>query len=346
MALLLATGSMTAQNKLIKHLDVGITAGSPGIGIDLATPIIEDKVQLRVGGAWMPHINLKAEYTVEVGELGGTKQEQEERFNRLADLLYNFTGQRVTNKVGMDRIPTLNNVKMLVDVFPFKNKKWHITGGFYWGGKQIGKAYNDTKAMTCLNAVMIYNSMYEKALAEQPLLTYNGISVSLPPQFNKIVKDFGDMAIRIGDFAHDVVATEDIYWEHDGPIDDVTLEPLYQKGDLRCAKGEVLYHEGDPYRMKPSDIDGMVRASARVNSFKPYLGFGYGGNLHKNERINLSFDCGCLFWGSDPAVKTHEGVNISHDLTNLHKSIRGNVELMKALKVYPVIDLRVSYRLY
>ena len=50
-------------------------------------------------------------------------------------------------EVDMVGVPTYHNAKLLVDVFPFKNKKWHFTTGFYVGPSRIAKAYNTTEDM-------------------------------------------------------------------------------------------------------------------------------------------------------------------------------------------------------
>ena len=73
-----------------------------------------------------------------------------------------FSGYEVEDHVDMLGKPTMNNFKLLLDIFPFKNNKhWHFTAGFYWGPSQFAKADNTTEAMTSLLAVGIYNRMYE-----------------------------------------------------------------------------------------------------------------------------------------------------------------------------------------
>ena len=85
----------------------------------------------------------------------------ESRFDRLAKNLKEITGFDVDNHVEMIGHPTLNNFKLLVDVFPFKNNKhWHFTAGFYLGSSQFATADNSVDAMTSLLAVEMYNHIY------------------------------------------------------------------------------------------------------------------------------------------------------------------------------------------
>ena len=69
---------------------------------------------------------------------------------------------------------TLNNFKFLIDVFPFRNKHWHVTAGFYWGKSQFGYAENSTSAMTSLLAVGMFNQIYDRAANEDEPLFYVG----------------------------------------------------------------------------------------------------------------------------------------------------------------------------
>jgi hypothetical protein len=91
----------------------------------------------------------------------------------------------------------------------------------------------------------------------------------------------------------------------------------------------------------------MCKAEMKVNSFKPYLGFGYGGNLIKgNDRCKISFDCGALFWGGTPSIKTHDGTDLTKDVENIRGKVGDYVDLAKKIKVFPVLNLRVAYRLF
>ena len=102
--------------------------------------------------------------------------------------------------------------------------------------------------------------------------------------------------------------------------------------------------DGSTYFMEP-DAHSMVSARIKVNKFRPYLGFGFVDQLGKSERLQYGIDCGALFWGGTPSVITHEGV----DLTKM-EHVNGRpgdyVELIKKFKVYPIMSLKIAYRLF
>lgn len=332
------------DNNILNHLDLGITAGSTGIGIDFAMPITE-YLQVRAGASYFPQIHINSAYRAEVGDFANTQEETDRKFNKLSELLQSFTGMKVNKWIHMTKEPTMYTAKFIVDVKPFNDKRWHISTGIYYGNANIGKTYNKTKDMTALNAISIYNNMYYKALSEEPMITYNNISVYLPSQFAEKFRDYGLIGFPIGDFKEDYIAKEDIYWDFT-ELDPLTLDVIHEAGDLRCAKGDVLYHKGEKYKMFPSKEDNMVKARCEVNKFRPYVGFGFDGSISKDMKTNLGFNCGVMFWGGVPKVYTHEGIEIVHDLTNLRKTVKDDVDFMKMFPVFPLVEVRLSRRLF
>lgn len=288
-----------------KNLDLSVTAGSTGIGIDIASPINKN-LQLRGGFSFMPHFNQTMHFGIQVGDKKENKYNEkgeriETKFDRLANYLEQFTGYKVDDQVDMIGEPTYYNFNLLVDWFPFHNKKWHFTAGAYIGNSRIAKAYNATEDMPSLVAVGIYNNMYEKVLNEEPI--FNGLE--LPPDICDKILSYGRMGIHVGDHISD----------------------------------------GTPYMMEPNN-ESMVKASVKVNSFKPYIGFGYGSAISKDKRIHASFDCGTLFWGGTPKITTHDGTDLANDVQNIDGKVGDYVGIIKSFKVFPIINLRLTYRLF
>ena len=98
-----------------------------------------------------------------------------------------------------------------------------------------------------------------------------------------------------------------------------------------------------------SDKQGNINADAKVNSFKPYLGVGFGRAVPKG-RIGFSFDLGVQFWGT-PGVYA----GVKDDFGNFHekKLEKGDVknddtdkffDTMSKIVVYPVLSFRLSGR--
>lgn len=88
------------------------------------------------------------------------------------------------------------------------------------------------------------------------------------------------------------------------------------------------------------DADGNVKASIRVNSFRPYLGIGFGRAVPRN-RIGCQFDLGVQFWGS-PAIYTQD-----HKLTeqDLDGDDGGMIKILSKVSVYPALTLRLVGRI-
>lgn len=362
------TFAQKPKSQWLKHLDLSLTAGTTGIGFDLAAPL-SDVVQLRAGFSAMPHIDVNMHFGVQVGrQREGESYEQfmersNSNFNRLAGMLTGFTGYEVDDEVVMTGNPTYYNAKLLVDVKPFSNKHWHFTAGFYYGNADAGRAFNTREDMATLMAVGIYNNMYESSTAtltrirqdaaanpdyyldtplgqmlgdDLPILNVLGLTASDNSMLNSIYvdpndpesnfllrtlkrfEDYGRMGIRIGDYKRDIVD----------------------------ADGNIIHKKGDPYVMEP-DKNSMVKAWAKVNRFKPYLGFGYGGRLIKgNDNWAISFDAGLLFWGGAPDIVTHDGTDLVNDVENVRGRVGDYVDVIKKFKAFPVIDLRITRRIF
>lgn len=299
------------EHNLFQHLDASMTLGSTGLGVDVSSPI-GNYVNLRAGFDFMPHFHHDMHFEVQVGD---NPAESNSKFQRLSGLLEGMTGYKVDNQIDMIGEPTFYNFKLLADVFPLKNnKKWHITAGFYIGSSKIAKAYNTTEDMPSLMAVGIYNNMYDKIKAGEPLFE----DTFLPYEMEDKVLSYGRMGIHVGDYSHDI-------------YDD---------------NGQLLHAKGDPYMMEP-DENGMAKASVKVNSIKPYLGVGYGGRLLKNnDKYHIAVDCGLLFWGGTPSIITHDGTDLANDVDNIMFKVGDYVDLLKGFKVYPVLNVRFTRSIF
>lgn len=299
------------EHDFFQHLDASLTLGTTGIGFDASSPVGE-YVQLRAGFSFLPHFHHKMRFEVQVGD---NAEASESKFQRLSSLLKEMTGYQVDNSIDMIGVPTYYNFNLLVDVFPFKeNKHWHFTAGFYWGNSMIGKAYNTTEDMPSLVAVGIYNNMYEKAINYEPFVTinYNGVPI---------------------------VITDDPEYQ------DMLYDRFMDYGRMGVRIGNFV-SDGSPYIIEP-DENSMVKGDVKVNAFKPYLGFGYGGRLFKgDDKYKISFDCGALFWGGSPSIYTHDGTDLAKDVNNIRWKVGDYVSLIKGFKVFPVLNVRITRSIF
>jgi hypothetical protein len=332
-AVTLGTTAMQAQNnkavfEAFNHLDVGVTLGSTGLGIDIASPFGK-YVQVRTGFEIMPRFEKSLHFDIQSFGYDENGQIQYSQFDKMADRLEALTNYRARPSVEMIGKPTLWNFKLMVDVFPFRNKHWHLTAGFHWGPSKIAEAINALDDAPSLVAVNIYNKLYEKA--ESGEVIYKGFSLGGEWLEN------GRMGIHLGDY-------KDRYMTK-------TVVDYDEYGDFIGNHEEYILDENgnkihEPYRMEP-DNNCTVSAKVKVNSFKPYLGFGYGGRLLKNDdRYNISFDAGLMFWGGTPDIITHDGTNLSKDVINIGGKVGDYVDLIKGVKAFPVLNLRITRRLF
>lgn len=126
-------------------------------------------------------------------------------------------------------------------------------------------------------------------------------------------------------------------------VSPATYDKMMRYGRVGIHLGD--FKDGTPYYMTP-ETNGTVSAVAYANSVKPYLGFGFASPVDKEQRLNLGFEAGMLFWGGSPDVVLPDGVNMTKDLKNIKGKVGSYVNFMKALKVYPAVCFRISYTIF
>ena len=291
-----------AQNAFsFRHLDFGISAGTTGLGFDLALPFHE-QFRVRAGFSFIPEFNKKINFGIEGRRKDDNGNWVSTKFDSMADKFSGLTGLKIDDSVDMLGNPDFYNGNLLVDFYPIKKCAFRITAGFYWGGSKVANACNTVEDAASLIGVTMYNQFYEKILNGEPLI---GDDIYLAPEQEEKFLENGRLGIYIGD----------------------------------------RVDNGEPYMMEP-DENSTVKVNIFVNSFKPYLGTGYGGNLTKNGSTKLEFDAGVLFWGGTPEVIAHDGTDLAKDLVNVRGKVGRYVNFIKGIKVYPVINLRLSFNLF
>lgn len=315
----LAQNNKFTENKYFNHLDIALTAGSSGLGFELASPI-GNMVQLRTGFSFIPGFSPTMSFDIQVGDDPATSHS---KFDKMSSALEKIIGHDIDDHIDMKGSPNFYNWSLLVDVFPFKNNKnWHFTAGFYLGSSNIAESFNTTEDMPSLLAVDIYNNLYDFFVQEkywdEPIYGDVFIDPGVGDNMKAKLENYGRMGMNMGKYSRDITD----------------------------ANGNVIHKKGDTYVMTP-DENSMVRAKMKVNMFKPYIGFGYGGRLIKNyDRAHISFDCGIMMWGGTPSLITHDGTDLIKDVENVRGKVGDYVDCISHLKIYPVLNLRLSYRLF
>ena len=301
-----AQGNPYASGKtggFLKHMDLGITLGSTGIGVDVSSPI-NDVLRLRTGFSFMPSWSQEMTFGIQVGDDPSTS---DSKFEKLRGFLENFTGRSVDNKIDMIGRPMYYNFKLLLDVYPLRNKHWRVTAGFFLGNERIARAYNTTEDMSSLLAVCMYNNMYEKLESGEPFLLYD--NTYLDPE-----------------------------------VQDALWQKFEAYGRMGVPMG--VREDGTTYYMEPDD-DSMAKANMYANAFKPYVGLGYEGPLSKkNDKYTIGVDCGVMFWGGVPSVKTHDGTDLVYDVKDVPGKVGRYVDIVNGFKVFPVVELKIARKLF
>lgn len=303
------------KHGVFNSIELAANIGTTGLGLEVASPMTE-WTKLRVGFDCMPRFMMPMYFDMNSYVDGKVS----DKFDRIQDMMYRMSGMTIDQEVKMESKFTMTTFKLLVDVYPFKNNKhWHFTAGFFVGGNSMGKTLNAITEMPSLLALNMYDRLY------------NGVTSD----------DFYDKAINDENFLADLTGLTALQGTYLDPrVVDQLQEKMESFGRLGVHVGD--YKDGTPYLMMP-DKDGTVSAKAKVNRFRPYLGFGYGGSLSNDGKWQASFDAGVQFWGGAPKVTTHDGT-VLNDLVDLGGKVGTYMGLMKALPVYPTIDFRISYR--
>ena len=317
---------------MFTRLDVSLTAGTDGLGLDVATPL-GDYVQLRTGFAWMPRFETTVTYDVGIGDGGMISQS---RYDQLSNIFQQVTGCQLADRIDMVARGAYANYKLLVDVFPFERKTWHFTAGFYAGNATIAKASSTAEAVPTMLALNIFNRMIDCAIGEDgegggTFIEWGDFNLALDPSLEDKLYE---MAIE---------RTKGYVDNFDELSFDEQTAVLHQYGSYAIHLGDRV-DDGSAYLLTP-DEHGMIGMTVKTNRFKPYLGFGYGGSLSKkSDAYQLSFDCGAMFWGGSPKIIMHDGTDLVHDVTCIQGRIGSYVSTARGFKAFPVVSLRLTRR--
>lgn len=286
--------STSAQKvSAFEHLDIGVTLGTTGVGIDVATPLSE-QFRVRAGFSFVPEFDVKMNFDMD-GENGSN-------VNSVADKFADLTGLAIDDNIDMIGQPNIFNGNLLVDFYPIKNVNFHVTAGFYVGSSRVASACNAIEDMATLVSASMYNNIYDNIEAGEPIFG----DVYLSPELEEKFLSYGRMGVHLGN----------------------------------------RVDTGEPYIMEP-DENSTVKVDVFVNSFKPYLGVGYGGKLAKNnDCVRIAFDAGVMLWGGAPKVVTHDGVDLVRDVENIGGKVGEYISIAKGLQVYPVLNLKLSFRVF
>lgn len=297
----------TERKTWIKGMDLGVTAGTTGVGIEVSAKL-SNVVRLRAGFSAMPRLTGRANFGIGFYDKDGTRKQT--NFKSLASRLQSFTGYMMDDEVTMMVKPKYYNFNLMVDVFPLKNKHWFVTAGLFLGNKTIGEAYNATEEMPALVGLNIYNHLYEMALSmddDEPIPYYK--SYYMPLELAETFVRNGRMGIGIG-----------------------TMK----------STGETYRMETDADFM----VRARVEANKLKPYLGVGYETGLDKARNNQHRYHVGVDCGVLFWGGMPKMITHDGTDLIHDVENIHGDVGKWVDLVKTFKVFPVLNVRFTHTIF
>lgn len=124
------------DTNFFNHLSVGVNAGTPGVGADVAMPVCKF-IQVRAGFVKMPDFNINASLDAsetQYFDASGTLQQLPE------------------GKLKIQGKPKLANGMIMLDLLPIPISSFHITVGAYFGGGDIIEMYNrEDGALSIIN---------------------------------------------------------------------------------------------------------------------------------------------------------------------------------------------------
>ena len=105
------------EHDILQHLDISLTAGTTGIGIDVASPIGE-YVQVRAGYEIMPRFNKSMNFDLTIGGKPARMYDPngnriETTFDRLKDMLYDFTGYDIDDHIEMIAVGMMATIELV-----------------------------------------------------------------------------------------------------------------------------------------------------------------------------------------------------------------------------------------
>ena len=170
------------KDKLFKHLEVSLTLGTSGVGLDVAVPVSQI-VQVRLGYDYMPRFKKQFRMNLAGGgeaarQYNGQGNRIKTKFDKIQQHLYEETGMEIDDHILLTGQLSMHNLKALVDVYPFKDDKhWHFTAGIYYGPAQIAKTEDNDESATTLSLMELYNKEYEEASSSDAIKSYGRLTL-------------------------------------------------------------------------------------------------------------------------------------------------------------------------
>ena len=369
---------------VLKHLDVGVSLGTTGLGLELSTPL-GDYVRVRAGYSYLPSISFNSNFGVDTREQSGFKS----YLTKIgkpgdADLL-----QKINDKLGYDITqidPSSPDAKFLSTV------------------KEAYDLFNAVPASVFDEVTGGDDAHVTMQLRSRHLHQFRLLVDVMPIPDNKhwnLTLGFFAGASNIGNacnldeytpLLNVVNAYNDVYRMYCKQEGVEFSTPKFSSQEIRdhgVAGFKLGYfnnadaatgYKGDQAIMVPGQ-DGTARATMDVWSVRPYVGLGYSTPLSRDRRWGLKVDAGVLFWGGSPSVYVDnvyridtrtldadeyiydimrpnadwtefveaeplQHVDLIHDLHDVQGKVGDMARTISHFKVYPNLSVTFSCRVF
>lgn len=200
-----------SKGNTFRHLEASLTVGTSGVGIDLAVPICSF-LQLRAGYDYMPRF--KKSFNMNLAGGGQAARQYNEAgnrirtpFDKIAQYMYEQTGMELEDHIVMTGRLTMNNLKLLLDIYPLAyDKHWHLTAGVYWGPAEMAQNVVSQESKTMIALMQDYNESYDAAGE------------------GDAIKGYGRLTLYPGNYSHDITQGLTLHKKGDPYLPEPTAE--------------------------------------------------------------------------------------------------------------------------
>lgn len=93
------------------------------------------------------------------------------------------------------------------------------------------------------------------------------------------------------------------------------------------------------------DANGIAHGNIKVNKFRPYVGIGFGRSVPR-KRFGVSGDLGVQFWGKPKMYERQAGGDVELKEEDFGDDGSRYYEIISKTSVWPVLNLRLTYRIF
>lgn len=307
-ALSLSAFAQSMYMEPFKHMSASIEAGTTGAGINIAVPVVRDRLVL-VAGYNFPTLSYNLDIQASAGSVNTEIGKYNNELNNIKTLANQYLpGSNANELVNLNNIQgtcetkaslNLSNVKLMLEFYPNTTSPFHFTVGAMMGSDK----FVSVDAHTTKGDWDIYKQFSKSSATANELIN----------SINQKINESG---------------------APEGNISQISLPDL------------TFGFEGETYRVDDLDGDGTadVKGSLVINKIKPYIGVGFGRGI-PNKRVGMQLEMGVWYHGT-PTFQMENPKSSTASQVNIDNSLGSLVDKVKEISVYPQITLRIVGRLF